>query len=301
MKAFYPLEDIKKITKDPTGKTKMIKKFEVKKLDKEIRVVSMDIAYISDRAMSIISCFRAIESEKKSKKGKSEKYYKRELSYMTAMMGKRYEDQALQVRRICESFGADYLVMDTNGLGLGVYENLAKELYDPLLDKMYSPWKAMNHPDLANKADPGAIAKIYALMPNPQINQECLLSLKQAIGTKNISFLCDSLLAKENLIKRFKNFPTMNPEQRALLVNPYAQTDELLNEMIQLSLKTSTQGTNSYMKVTTSSKKRKDRYSAVSYGNWYIDQLEKQNFSSDIEEDLLDFICIANAYKPNSY
>ena len=50
--------------------------------------------------------------------------YIRNVVYVTTLDGGHTFDQALKARRLFDDFECDYIIVDTNGVGIGVYDNL---------------------------------------------------------------------------------------------------------------------------------------------------------------------------------
>lgn len=51
--------------------------------------------------------------------------------YTESCEGLRTDDQALVIRKLFDEFACDHLVLDCSGLGLGVYDSLARDIVDP--------------------------------------------------------------------------------------------------------------------------------------------------------------------------
>ena len=50
----------------------------------------------------------------------------------------------LRIKQIFEDFEADYLVLDTHNAGIGIYDELAKVIYDEERDVEYPAWTCFN-------------------------------------------------------------------------------------------------------------------------------------------------------------
>lgn len=56
--------------------------------------------------------------------------YDRHIVYMESIVGGHTGTQATRIRQIYEDYDCDYIVLDTQSIGLGVYDALCQPLYD---------------------------------------------------------------------------------------------------------------------------------------------------------------------------
>lgn len=86
--------------------------YEIKKVEKELRFVSIDVATRSNKAndLTIISCIRLIPSIGKG--------YERSLMYMESHKGANTVVQAKRIKEIFFDFESDYLVIDIQNAGI---------------------------------------------------------------------------------------------------------------------------------------------------------------------------------------
>ena len=99
----------------------------------EIRILSADIALMSSRKNNNDATAIFINQLMPTKAGR----YTSNIVYADACEGLRTDDQALVIRKLFDEFACDYLVLDTNGLGLGVYDCLARDIVDPETGEIY--------------------------------------------------------------------------------------------------------------------------------------------------------------------
>ena len=103
-KPFYPLKEFE-------TKNEHI----IKKRNGEIRIVSMDIAVSAGKNNdnSVIVCFRLLPTTKG---------YQREVVYIESFNGINTEIQALRLKQIYYEFEADYVIIDYQSVGKGIYD-----------------------------------------------------------------------------------------------------------------------------------------------------------------------------------
>jgi hypothetical protein len=70
--------------------------------------------------------------------------YLRNVLHMVNLDGGHGEVQALFIRYLFEEFDCDYIVIDTNGVGLTVYDDLVRDLLDPETGVIYNALSCMN-------------------------------------------------------------------------------------------------------------------------------------------------------------
>ena len=93
----------------------------------EIRILSADIALMSSKKNNNDATAIFLNQLTPTKAGR----YTSNIVYADSYEGLRTDDQALIVRKLFDEFDCDYLVLDTNGLGLGVYDCLSRDIVDP--------------------------------------------------------------------------------------------------------------------------------------------------------------------------
>lgn len=240
-----------------------------KKSDDEIRILSCDIALLGGDANDS-SVFTLI-SAKKSRSGTR---YKRQVLNIEAHQGLHPETQALMIRRLFDDLECDYIVLDRQGNGISVYAYLCRKLFDNERKKEYQPFYSMNEKD-----DPKLSAfhledeyeeKIFTVSASEEFNHDIALDLKDKITNKRISFLISRADVREYFIGE-KWFAELSVEEQIDILNPYLQTTLLENEMVLLERIEHPK----YVKLKEQSGKRKDRYSSLAYGNYFISLLEK--------------------------
>lgn len=258
-----------------------------KKGQNEVRILSCDIALLGGDANDA-SVYTLI-SAKKSKNGTR---YKREVLNIESHQGLHPETQALMIRRLYDDFDCDYIVLDRQGNGISVYAYLCKKLYDHERKKEYIPFYTMNEKndvklDAFHMEDEYE-ERIYTISASEEFNSDIALDLKDKITNKKISFL----ISKNDVREHFLNetwFETLSIEDQTELLNPYAQTILLENEMVLLERIDHPK----YVKLKEQSGKRKDRYTSLAYGNHFISLLErelnKHNANYDEDDDLVYF------------
>lgn len=183
-----------------------------------------------------------------------------------------FEDQAIRIKKLFYKYNARRVVVDANGLGMGLMDFLVKPQADDSGDFL---------PDFGVYNDDENFYKkfrtqncefdaIYAIKANAPINTEAHTALQSDLESGKIKFLIDEKIAKNKLLGT-KMGQEMNQEQREEYLKPFVLTTILKEEM--LNLREENEGVNIILKQANKSIK-KDKFSALEYGIYYIKQEE---------------------------
>ena len=188
------------------------------------------------------------------------------------MTDEHMEDQAIQIKRLFYKYKARRLVIDGNGVGLGLVDYMVKSQEDENGD-FYPDFGVENDDEgyykkyRTNNTEYDAM---YVLKANAPINTECHTIAQTALASGKVRFLIDEKTAKEKLLTTAKG-QKMTPEERADYLKPFTLTSILKEEM--LNLREENEGINIILKQANRGI-RKDKFSAFEYGLYYIKQEE---------------------------
>ena len=199
--------------------------------------------------------------------------YIRKVSYLENMEGGHTVLQTLRIRQLYEELNCDYIVLDREHAGIAIYDNLSLPFYDKETGKEYPPMVSMNEEDIRARCEyDDALEVIFTIHGTEAFNDEIARNLRDMIIRRRLQMLGDN----EDMISylnQFEEYITASPQTKALLEAPYVETRLLINEMILLEGEFTDKGT---LKLKTVGKNRKDRYSALAYGNYFAKVLEEQ-------------------------
>lgn len=234
----------------------------------EIRILSADIALMSSRKNNNDATAIFINQLMPTKAGR----YTSNIVYADACEGLRTDDQALVIRKLFDEFACDYLVLDTNGLGLGVYDCLARDIIDPETGEIYPALSCCNNQEMASRcAVMGADKVIWAVKANAQFNSDCAFLLREAFRSGRIRLLATEYDAEE-LLGDIRGYGSLSPAERMQLQLPYIHTTLLIDELTKLQHEESGGKVRIYEKTGM----RKDRYSSLSYNYYVAMQIENK-------------------------
>lgn len=238
-----------------------------KKLPKEKRILSVDVAAMAGNSNDA-SVFTLLCIIPKGKR------YERQVRYMEDMVGTDFQTQALRVRQLFKDFDCDYIVLDSKNVGMGIYDNLIIPLHDPKRGEEYEPLNCMNREDLQDRCkDPLAPKVIYAIAATNELNMEIANRMANSLKMGLLRLLVPETVGREGMIQDKKiKFEELPENVQAKLRYPYMQTEYFILEVMNLETKLSDNNT---FKLVTSGTARKDRYSSLSYGNYFASELER--------------------------
>lgn len=282
VKPFYPLSDVEYFET-------LDKKRKSNKQHGEIRLIGVDVAMMGgeNNDNTVFTLMRLLPDGDK---------YSRQVAYIETMEGKHSEVQAIRLKQLYYDFECDYVVMDTMGNGMSLYDDCARILYDEKRDIEYPAWCAMNNEDMKKRAlDSNALPIIYSIkVAKAELNHKIAMGLRSDLEKKNIKLLIDEIDARGRLSET-RGFLSKTPEEQAKLLRPFLQTTALTNEMVNLEYEINS----GFVKIKEVGKNRKDRYSSLAYANYYARILEAKIKKKKGDKNPNDYMLIkkANIYK----
>lgn len=282
---FYPrmLIDIK------TGKKN---KYEIPKLNDEVRLVACDMAFVTNKKNdnSIFSCMRGLPEYTTYNRELSgqltvDNGYRRILTYMESVQGGDITKQALRIRQLYEDFNSDYIVLDTRNGGINVLNLLSNIMYDEERGKEYTPLICMNIDEYKPKVRiDGSVECVYAINATQKLNSEIATDFRRILEAQKIDLPFPFEKAKEEILSNMPDYVgAVDGATQAFYELPFLESQALISEATSLTYEVKDQ--TGAIVVREQGNNRKDRYTSVSYASWYLTQLEKDLVSrgSDYE------------------
>lgn len=184
-----------------------------------------------------------------------------------------FEDQAIRIKKLYYKYKARRLVIDGNGLGIGLIDYMVKRQIDPSGDiypdfGIYNDTEGYYKKYHTSETEDNAV---YIIKANAPINTEAYSIVQSQIESGKVKFLIDEKTA-ENKLLGTKVGQGMSPIQRGEYLMPFKLTSILREEM--LNLREENEGVNIILK-QASKMIKKDKFSALCYGLYYIKQEEE--------------------------
>lgn len=277
-RAVYPTS-ISKLLSDKSTKIPDLK-------PNEQRIISTDVALLASKKQNNDAASIFINSAIPTNNQK----YIGNMIYTENHEGLNTDELALIIRRYYEMYKCTQIALDVKGIGLGVYDCLIKDIYDPLLGVTYGALSCCNDKVYAERCKVANAPKvIWAIQATAQFNNDMYLSLREGFRQHKINLLIHEFEADE-ILKEVRGYNSLEMSNKTLLQMPYIHTTLLINELINLEYES--KGVN--IRVYEKAGMRKDRVSSVGYNYWVQCQLEtklKNPNSSNFDPSRLSSMC----------
>lgn len=185
--------------------------------------------------------------------------------------------QAIEIKRLYNIYKPKMSVIDINGLGVGLKDELLKSQVDPSTGEILHAWDTINTDDESEMI--GAEQVLYGLYPQ-QAQSKITVTFMDIVGSGKLRLLTQKDEAELDIFSK----------EDVLAYAPYRQTDELINEIINLKVKYNNNGSLGIERVVTNIDK--DRYTSLSYGIWWI--MEYDNIANNEDSTMTDFFSSIN-------
>ena len=176
------------------------------------------------------------------------------------------------IRKLYDEYQCDYIVLDTNGIGLGVYDCLARDIVDTETGEIYPAVSCCNNPEMASRCTViGADKVVWSIKASAQFNSDCAYLLREAFKSGRIRLLCTEYDAEE-ILSDIRGYSSLSSAEKLQIQMPYINTTLLVDELTKLQHEES----GGKVKIFERSGMRKDRYSSLSYNYYVAIQLENK-------------------------
>ena len=184
-----------------------------------------------------------------------------------------FEDQAIKIKQLYYKYKARRVIIDGNGLGIGLIDYMIKQQIDSSTGDIYPPFGVYNDDEGYYKKyrTPNTEQEaMFIVKANAPLNTEAHSNVQAQLNSGKLKFLIEERVAKAKLLDT-KIGQNMTPEQRNERLMPFKLTDILRDEM--LNLREENEGINIILK-QANKRVKKDKFSAFEYGLYYIKQEE---------------------------
>ena len=199
-----------------------------------------------------------------------------------------FEDQAINIKKLFHKYNARRVVIDANGLGVGLVDYMVKDQIDPITNETLFNFGVDNDEDNLYKKfknENTILDAMYLIKANAPINTEAHANAQTQLSSGKVKFLLDERTAKAKLLNT-KVGNNMSPEERADYLKPFTLTSILKEEM--MNLREENDGVNIILKPANRGIK-KDKFSAFEYGLYYI-KLEENSKKRKKKFNVKDFM-----------
>lgn len=172
--------------------------------------------------------------------------------------------QAVAIKKLRKQYNAKMVIVDANGLGIGLVDELMKDTIDPSTGDSLGCWDTINTDDT----------------PEIEYSEQCLYALKSQSSSssqnKIVTTFIDMVNSKKlELLRKRSDLNILSEDsndeyERSVL--PFLQTDLLIEEIANLKTKQLNNGALAIERVVR--RMDKDRFSCLSYLLFYINEFE---------------------------
>ena len=186
---------------------------------------------------------------------------------------KTFTQQAIDLKKLIETYAPREVVIDCNGLGVGLADEMIRTQLDE--DGKELPAYGFFNNDDYKKIQPKDAAQIlYSLKANGPLNSKIHSNAYSRINGGLVRFLISEQDARAALLAT-KVGQKMTTEDRIKRLMPHELTTKLFEEMANLRLRKS--GLDIVLE-QINARFPKDKYSAFAYGLWRIKELEEEHY-----------------------
>jgi ribonucleoside-diphosphate reductase alpha chain len=179
--------------------------------------------------------------------------------------------QACKIKQIQKIYSAKAVVVDGNGLGAGLIDELLKESFDPISKESLGCFDTINTDNTPELQDANKI--VYDLKAQ-SVQNKVVTNFIDMVDSGKLRLLCQ---------RQFSDFTEKENEDFENKILPYIQTDAFFEETANLKMKHLPNGGVTVEKVVK--KLDKDRVSACMYVLWYINEFCREINNSDYDFD----------------
>jgi hypothetical protein len=186
---------------------------------------------------------------------------------------KHFARQTLAIKRLIASFNPREVIIDGNGLGVGLLDFMIKESVDDD-GTIFPPCGVINNDDYRRIQPAGCDQLIYIIKANNELNSQMHGNCLNRIGSGRVFFLITEQEAKSKLLAT-KVGTKMDFVDRKKRLLPHELTTKLIDEMMNLKLKNSGNSFNITLE-RINAKVPKDKFSSLEMGLWRVKELEDE-------------------------
>jgi hypothetical protein len=240
-------------------------------------IISVDVARSEKKntATTAIAIFKLIDRGNGT-------YFKQLVNLHTYKGNMHFEDQSIYIKELVEKFKAKMVCIDGNGLGRGLLDYLVKE------DK-YPSYSVVNDDSYDKYKLPNSLPIVFNVMSNTKETSASNIhnNFMAVISNHDLKLLVsDTVIKEKSKVK--------DSERLAEIIIPHFETSQFVDEVMNLIYEA--RGNSKTTIKQVSKQMEKDRYSAVSYGLYYIYLEEQKNHQRKRETfDATGFFAVKKA------
>jgi hypothetical protein len=187
---------------------------------------------------------------------------------------KTFTQQAIDLKVIIRDFNPREVIIDTNGLGIGLADEMIKTQYDNE-GNILPAYGFFNDTEYKKIQPKDAPQILYSMKANGPLNSKIHGNAYSRLNSGMVRFLIKEQDAKSALLAT-KIGQKMSTEERVKRLLPHEMTTKLFEEMANLRLKRTGTGLDIVLE-QINPRFPKDKYSSFAYGLWRIKEIEEES------------------------
>lgn len=254
---------------DALEKLRIVSRAEHRREDRDgvFYILGVDVA--RSMARTVMEVFKVYEGEE---------YYRKKIVNIITIQGGSFVVQAEKIKELDSRFDFDKIVIDGNGLGVGLIDLLMPETVSSDGKSVYPAFGVDNideYPDYAQYQQPGAPRKIHIVKTNQSNAGHYHQSAFKQISSGRVKLLINEKIARQKLLATKKG-RAMSVVERERFLQPYLNTRLLVEETSNIQIKKSSAN---FTIELIDGGKQKDTFSAMEYALGYLEKREGEYYA----------------------
>ena len=181
--------------------------------------------------------------------------------------------QARDIKKIIANFNPREVLIDVNGIGAGIADEMYREQYDEI-GNVYPPYGFMNDEEYKKVQPKTAPQILWAMRANGKLKSDINSTVYSRLTSGMVRFLITEQDARTALLAT-KQGQRMSFEQRTRRLLPHEMTTKLFEEAANLRLRRAGNATDIVLE-PINTRFPDDKYYSFAYGLWRIKELEEK-------------------------
>lgn len=206
-----------------------------------------------------------------------------------------FEHQAARIKEMIEAYQPREVVIDGNGLGVGLMDYMIQYNQHDITKQVYPPYGSVNDEDYLQKQPRDCPKLIYVVKANATLQGEINSITYSELISGKVHFLISEQNAKTKLLSTEKG-NRMSTEQRIRKLKPYTLESILIDEILNMKIKDGSINQRNLVLERINTGMSKDKFSAFQYGLYRIKDYETQYIKKKTrsKRDLSQFMQFAS-------
>lgn len=228
----------------------------------------MDVARSSNGAQSVAMIFKVLP--------KQDYFIKKLVNIYVHTGNMHFEQQAIAIKKLIQAYDAYQVIIDGNGLGVGLLDFMMINNIDMETGITYGPIGSFNDKELLKSQPKDCPKLIYVIKANDTLDSEVHTNCYTQLNSGRVRFLINEAEAKGKLMATAVG-RKMKISEKIERLMPYEMTTRLIEEICNMRAKPNA---NLLKLERVNTRMTKDKFSAFEYGLYLIKMIEDKYYKS---------------------